>query len=66
MRIQISFGKDADLVIVRKQLEEVAEQYKGEDNHFYTGFMPRAIVVEKGFSTEIVDLLDEVLGNRLM
>ena len=31
---------------------------------FIAVFLPRHIVIKEGFSTDIVDLLDEVLGDR--
>ena len=60
IRVQISFSKDADLENVRNQLLELNNgTYK-----FYSCFLPRDIVIEKGWSTDIVDLIDEVLGNE--
>ena len=56
---QICFAKDADLVKVREQLE----QLKAEDTYeFRSCFLPPHVVKEKGWSTEIGDLIEDVLG----
>lgn len=62
IKVQISFAKDADLANVESQLIELASHKNYE---FYCCFLPRDIVEEQGFGTQIVDLLDKTLGDRL-
>lgn len=61
LKVQISFALNADLVKVRKQLEELAKDTSFE---FYSCFPTREQVISKGLDTAIVDILHEVLGNR--
>lgn len=57
--VQISFAGNADLENVRNQLIKLREEDKYQ---FVSCFLTRKMVEEKEFSTEIVDMLDEVLG----
>jgi len=61
MKVQISFAANTDLVAVKERLIELVEK---TDYEFVSCFLPRHIVKEKGFTTDIVDMLDEVLGDR--
>ena len=63
IKAQICFAKEADLKKVKEQLQ----QLKAEGTYeFHCCFLPRHIVEEKGWDTEIVDLLEEELGNELV
>ena len=59
--MQISFGKDSDLSQIREELTRIKNEYS-EYYTFAHCFLPRHVVEEKGWSTQILDLLDEVLG----
>ena len=61
LKVQISFGKDADLNVVNSQLEKLKE----EDYEFYCCFPTRRIVENKNFDTGIVDTLEGTLGDKL-
>jgi hypothetical protein len=61
--IAISFTiKGQKMSDIRPVLEKLSERYAAKDGNtvLIHGFMPRATVVEKGFSTELVDTLDEL------
>lgn len=59
MAIAISFTlKGQELSSIRNVLEGIAARHEGEE--LIHGFMPRELVIEKGFSTELVDMLDEL------
>lgn len=61
--IAISFTiKGQKIQDIRPVLEKLSERYaaKSGNTALIHGFMPRAAVVEKGFSTELVDTLDEL------
>ena len=63
IKAQICFaGATSDLDKVREQLLQLKAEGKYE---FYCCFLPRHIVNEKGFSTDIVDVLEESLGEEL-
>lgn len=64
--IQVSFAGNADLVKIKDQLKQLVQESKEKysEVQFAHLFLPRHIVEEKGFSTDIVDLLDEVLGDN--
>lgn len=62
-KVQISFAGDANLTTVRTQLEEIVKNQDYE--RFYCAFLPRHIVEQKGYSTEIVDMLEEIFGDKL-
>lgn len=62
VRCQISFGADANLQLVEKQLRELVQLPNLE---FYCAFLTRKQVEMKGLDTSIVNVLDEVLGDRL-
>lgn len=62
-KIQISFAGNANLENVEKQLKELS---KKEDVKFICCFLNRKMVEEKGFTTEIVDLLENIIGDRLI
>lgn len=59
IHVQICFECSADLNKVKEQLTELknTNQYI-----FHHCFLSRKHVEEKGFTTDIVDMLDEVLG----
>lgn len=61
--IQISFAGNANLVRVEEQLKEIS---KMEDTEFMCCFLNRAMVKEKGFSMDIVNLLTDTLGDKLI
>lgn len=63
--VQISFANNANLSEVKTQLTELKSQLESDNEYvrFVHCFLPRNIVMQKGFSTDIVDLLDEVLGD---
>ncbi len=60
--VQISFSCEANLEKVKEQLTNLKEQYPFFT--FHHCFLSRKQVEEKGFSTNIVDMLDEVLGDN--
>lgn len=61
LKVQISFGLKANMSKVRFQLQDLA---RDESLEFYSCFPTKAQVYSKGLDTGIVDMLDEVLGNR--
>lgn len=62
IKVQISFdGRNADLSLVREQLESLVKEDRYE---FYHCFLPRHIVEEKDLPKDVVDMLDEVLGDN--
>lgn len=61
IKVQISFAGNADLSKVKSQLEDLKE----ENFEFYCCFLPRHIVEQKGFDTAIVDMLENILGDKL-
>ena len=64
-KIQISFAGDSDLSVIKDQLQELVKAYENEPYiKFCHCFLPREVVISKGFDTGIVDLLDEVLGDK--
>ena len=63
LKVQICFAGNADLTKVKEQLETIK---KDQSIEFYCCFLPKHIVIEKGFSTDIVDLLESELGDRLV
>lgn len=63
IKVQICFANNANLEKVKEQLEIL----KKEDKYkFYCCFLPRHIVEEKGFSTDIDDALESILGDDLV
>lgn len=62
MKVQISFAKEANLERVKEQLIDLA---KDKSLEFYSCFLPRTVVEEKGFSTDILDTIDEALDGRM-
>lgn len=62
IKVQICFSATSNLENVKNQLQDLAANPEFE---FYHCFMPRHIVEEKGYDTAIVDMLDEVLKNRM-
>ena len=62
MKAQISFAGTSDLNLVRKQLEYLVKLHP--NFQYYHCFLPRHVVIEKGFSLDIVDLLYEILGDN--
>lgn len=63
MNVQISFKTDANLEKVVSQLQQVKKELQ-IDKFYYCG-LPRHIILEKGFSTDIVDTLDKELGDTI-
>jgi hypothetical protein len=61
-KIQISFAGNANLETVEEQLIKLS---KMEDVEFYCCFLNRKMVTEKGFNTNIVDLLDRTIGDKI-
>jgi hypothetical protein len=63
VKVQICFAKDANLEKVKEQLVKLNSE---NDFEYYCCFLPRNVVEEKKFDTKIVDMLDEVLGDKLI
>lgn len=61
VHVQISFTKEANLDNVKKQLITLKEQHP--EYRFHHCFLSRKQVEEKGLSTDIVDMLDDIIGN---
>lgn len=62
-RVLISFSKDANLEVVEKQLNMIDNT--SEEYEYFCLFLPRHIVESKGLDTNIIDLLERTLGDRL-
>lgn len=62
-KIQISFAGNADLTTVWSQLVEIS---KMEDVKFYCCFLNERMVIGKGFSMDIINLLNATIGDRLV
>jgi len=66
--IAVSFTiKGQKMSDIKPVLEQLSERYGGKSGHtvLIHGFMPRHAVVEKGFSTELVDTLDELFPEQV-
>jgi hypothetical protein len=63
IKAQICFAGNANIENVKKQLEQLKAETKYQ---FYCCFLPKHLVEQKGFSPEIVDTLEEVLGEELV
>ena len=66
--IGISFSlKGQDIADIRVSLEKISQQLGGTtgDTILVHGFMPRHVVVEKGFSTDLVDALSELFPYQI-
>jgi len=63
IKAQICFAGTADLENVREQLKELKNK---NEYVFYCCFLPRHIVIEKNFTTDIIDVLEEELGDSLI
>lgn len=62
--IAVSFTlKDQDFKKIAKSLEELVSTFD-QTPLLIHGFMPREIVEEKGYSTDVVDLLDRLFPNK--
>lgn len=63
-RIQISFATHGpNLGYVKHQLKQIAKENK--DCEFYCGFLTRKQLKDAKMDTEIADILDSTLGDRL-
>lgn len=64
LKIQISFATHGpNLSYVKHQLQRLAEE--NQNCEFYCGFLTRKQLKAAKMDTEIVDILDSTLGNRL-
>lgn len=66
--IAVSFTiKGQKMSDIKPVLEQLSERHGGKSGHtvLIHGFMPRHAVVEKGFSTELVDTLDELFPEQV-
>ena len=66
--IAVSFTiKGQKMSDIKPVLEQLSERYaaKSGKTALIHGFMPRHVVVEKGFSTELVDTLDELFPEQV-
>jgi len=63
IKAQICFAGTANLEKVKEQLVQLKNENKYE---FHCCFLPRHIVVEKGFTTDIIDMLENTLGDDLI
>lgn len=62
LQVWICFGGDSNLATVEEGLKKITARDNIENYHLC--FLSRRIVNEKGFSTDIVDLLEKYLGDK--
>lgn len=63
--VQISFSLKADMDLVRKQLEAIRDT-ESKTTGFICGFLHRKHVMEMEFDLTVVEMLEEILGSRLL
>lgn len=57
--------KGQDFAKIKQKLIEIHNWHDVDDVVLLHGFMPREVIIEKGFSTEVVDALDQLFPTQI-